>query len=349
VPETALSDLHPDRIGIVRFSALGDIVHTLPAFSRIRRAWPKSRITWFVHPPGARLLAEVDGIDAIEAVTLKGIPLSDRLRGLHRIVKQYRGHLDMVIDFQGLIKSAVFARLLGAPTLGFHRADLREPSAGIFYRHHASPFTGIHVIDRNLHLLTTLGLPLEGKLDYALKVTQPDPDLPQDAEVIRLSQSATGPLILINLGGSWPSKRYDAEFWISFLGQLPKRVTPLLIWGSPLEEKLAREITARLPVKMSPFLTFSQLLWLISQSILMVSSDTLALQLADALGIPSVGLFGPTNPARNGSRLPESRAIRADVSCDYCYKRVCDRMDCRQNLSPILAARLASEVIEKHG
>lgn len=342
--ETFLHVTRPARIGIIRFSALGDIVHTLPAFSLLRHTWPDSRITWFVHPAGARLLEEAEGLDAIEVVVLKGASLQHRLRGLYRILKKYRNKLDLIIDFQGLIKSAVFSRLLGGPAIGFAKADLREHLAGLFYSKQATPFTGVHVIDRNLHLLSVLGIQPQGIPDYGLRVVPPEADCP----LTGLLPAERLPLALINLGGSWPSKRYDADFWVTFLQHLSPTLHPLLIWGSPIEEQLAREITTRLPVSVSPFLTFSQLIWLISRASLLVSSDSLALQLADALKIPSLGLFGPTNPARNGSRLPQSRSIRADVTCGYCYKRTCDKMDCRQKLSPVQAARLANEVVEQH-
>ncbi len=333
------------RIGIIRFSALGDIVHTLPAFSQLRQTYHGSHITWFVHPSGARLLSLVKGIDAIEVVTLKGIPVHERLRRLRRTVNQYRHQFDLVIDFQGLIKSAVFAALLGGKRVGFSKADLREPLAACCYTNNPTPFGGVHVIDRNLHLLSALNIPPPLNIDFAIQVSAPNPDSREGQVVLKLVGNIIRPLCLINLGGAWPTKQFDANFWVSLLEALSPTMTPMLIWGLEFESELAAQIADRHPVLISPFLSFPDLVWLISRSKAVVSCDSLALHLAEALSVPSIGLFGPTNPARNGSKMSGSRSIRADVPCDYCYKRECDKMWCRQNLSPIQTAYLINEVM----
>lgn len=337
----------PHRIGIIRFSALGDIIHTLPAFTLLRRAFAESHITWFVHPPGARLLTMVRGLDAIEPVTLKGIPLARRLRQLHQTVKSFRHRLDLVIDFQGLIKSALFAALLGGRRLGFARSELRESLAGWWYTESATPFTGAHVIDRNIHLLSSLDIAAKPDDDYSLNITPPSGKAPDERFILDLVRESGKALCLINLGGNWSTKQYEVDFWTDLLESLHEGIKPVLIWGSPSEHQLAEAIASRKKVMVSPFLTFSNLTWLIANAGAVVSSDSLALHLADAVKVPSIGLFGPTNPARNGSRLKQSRTIRAEVPCPYCYQRECDKMWCRQKLSPMKAAALTNEVMEQ--
>lgn len=337
----------PQRIGIVRFSALGDIVHTLPAFSLLRSTFPASHITWFVHPPGARLLASVNGIDTIEPVILKGIPPAELFRKLRQTLKHHRRRLDLVIDFQGLIKSGVFSALLGGRRLGFATADLREKAAGFCYNLQASPFPGRHVIDRNIHLLSALNIQNPAPYDYSLMVTRPDEQTAEGLALLKLADSGEKPICLINLGGNWPTKQFPSEFWIALLDHLSGRITPLLTWGTAAEKNTAETIAAARRVEIAPFLTFRQLIWLISRCRAVVSGDTLVLHLADAVGVPSLGLFGPTDPERNGSRHPESRWIRAEVPCGYCYRRECDKMWCTRNLSPIRAANLANEVIDR--
>ncbi len=352
MPELSLQPAARDqilRIGIIRFSALGDIVHTLPAFSSLKSGYPDCRVTWFVHPPGARLLSLVRGLDEIEVVTLKGVPVRERLRQLRQTVRKYRHRLDLVIDFQGLIKSSLLAALLGGKRLGFAKADLREPWAARCYTDQAVPFGGGHVIERNLHLLRLLGIERPGRLDYALQVPAPDPDDPAGLAILQLVDSLVSPLCLINLGGTWPTKQLTVEFWTDLLRHLDRPIKPLLIWGSDKERELACAIADRLALPIAPYLDFPHLLWLIRRSRLVVSADSLALHLADAMGVQSVGLFGPTDPARNGSLLAGSRWLRADVPCGYCYKRDCDKMWCRHKLSPIRAANLVNEVLGQNG
>jgi len=338
----------PQRIAIIRFSALGDIVHSLPAYSILRNTFPSSHITWFVHPGGAPLLSLVDGLNAIEVITLKGIPLHDRIGRLFKTLKRYRHQFDLVIDFQGLIKSAVFSALLGGKRIGFAKPDLREPAGACCYTHHPAPFQGSHVIDRNIHLLSALNILPPYPINYSLRTAPPDPNDLYSQAVINLVSDLSQPLCLINLGGAWATKQFEAGFWISLLKNLSRNIKPVLIWGSDPELALARQIAEKHSISISPFLTFSDLIWLISRSKTLVSSDSLALHLADALNVPSVGLFGPTDPARNGSRLSKSQSIRANIPCEYCYKRECDKMWCQQNLSPIEAAALVNEVAEQH-
>jgi len=137
-----------DNILIVRLSSLGDIIHTLPAFAALRKGYPAARITWVVEKAGKEILDLVPGIDRIV------------VRGEKGWIRAIRDAGGTAIDFQGLLKSAIIARLSGARTrIGFSGKNLREPAASVFYtdRLEAFPEDG-HVIDKNLKLLSKAGL-----------------------------------------------------------------------------------------------------------------------------------------------------------------------------------------------
>ncbi len=149
------------NIAIIRLSSLGDIVHTLPAFQLLRRHYAEARITWIVEAPGAALLENFSGIDDIVVFNLKSQRgLFQKIFFLIRFVRRWRRRFDLLIDFQGLVKSALLAFLLGGPRLGFCSQNAREPLAALFYSRRAGFFPEErHVIFKNIHLLSVLGIP----------------------------------------------------------------------------------------------------------------------------------------------------------------------------------------------
>ncbi|MCI0471245.1 MAG: hypothetical protein L0Y73_06290, partial [Candidatus Aminicenantes bacterium] len=173
------------RIAILKLSSLGDIIHTLPAFSILRKSYPGAKISWIAAPAGAKLLENFPGIDEIIVVDLKSPSLVNKFREVKRIISKYRGKFDLIIDFQGLLKSAVLAYLLKSYTVGFHKKNLREPLARFCYNKSASIFAeGRHVIWKNIHLAGmstgSAGRPSQGEIVIAY------PPLKE----VRLSESA---------------------------------------------------------------------------------------------------------------------------------------------------------------
>jgi ADP-heptose:LPS heptosyltransferase len=125
------------NIAILRLSALGDIIHTLRAFTLLREAYPVAKISWFVEPAGAKLLKNFRGIDQIIEIDLKQKGLANKIREVRRMRSLFgkTKTFDLVLDFQGLLKSAFLAWLLdGTMTVGFHKKNLREPLARFFYK-----------------------------------------------------------------------------------------------------------------------------------------------------------------------------------------------------------------------
>lgn len=323
------------QIALIRLSALGDLVHTLPAYRYLREVFPEAGIHWLVQTPGEKLLRCVPGISEIFPLNLRqkitGI-LSERRR-----IRRELPEFDAVFDFQGLLKSALLALNLRGRRYGFHRSNLREPLAGFAYQRHAEPFDeNRHVIYKNLHLLSAAGIP-SGPVRF------PDVQVqPSEAVVIFLEQAdlERKKFILLNVGGGWLTKRLQVDQWLALIQQMAGRSMALL-WGNPSEREVALEISRGSGVRETPCLDFYDLIWLIGQAGVVVSGDTLPLHLADVTETPSVGFFGPTNPARNGSLLPESISISLDMECKFCYRRVCETARCMKEL-PL--ERIASAV-----
>lgn len=323
---------------IVRLSSLGDIIHALPAFSALRRCRPEAHISWAVEPRGGEILRLVPGLDRI--IVLKK-------RGWRKSLMPVRGKGLIALDFQGLIKSGLIALLSGAGRrIGFSRTNLREPLAGVFYNQTAAPFPEFrHVIEKNLHLLSCLGI-RETDFDFPLAV--PASLSERVRGLLRpLGYDDGRQLILCNVGAAWPSKRWPPERWAGVLRCLKSGGRfPLVLWGNDGEKRLAEEAGRASGVPVSPFFDVVEILALIKESRLVLSGDTFALQAACALGVPVVGLFGPTTPGRNGPFRGKDAAAFHELPCSHCYRRACPEPECMRLITPeevvVLAeARLA--------
>jgi lipopolysaccharide heptosyltransferase I len=306
-----------ERFLIIRTSSLGDIIHTLPAFASLRRARPEADIRWVVGPKGREILDWVQGLDG---VIVTGTP------GWR---KEVRGKDRIALDFQGLLKSGLIALLSRSERrVGFHRTNLRERAAGLFYTDRPSVFPETeHVIRKNIHLLSSLGIEA-GAVEFHLHV-------PESARrAIREILSGLGAdqrtkPVLFNVGAAWPTKRWFPDRWAEVIrGTARTGFFPLLLWGSEVEKKIAGEVARQTGVPLVPFLTLQETLALINEASLIVSGDTFALQAACALNIPVVGLFGPTNPGRNGPFRPRDKIVYHEIECSLCYNRSCEKNDC---------------------
>ena len=310
---------------IVRLSSLGDIVHTIPVYAALRRANPKARIRWVVEKKGKEILDFIPGLDEII------------IRGEPDWRKRLRGRDQIALDFQGLLKSAFIARLSGAKKrLGFHKANLREPAARWLYTDRLDPVNETdHVIVKNLSLLRLLGLDVpDRRFEFPLII--PDELLDSVCDKIGPANClGRRELVVFNVGAAWPTKRWDVRNWIALLNILEHDpIHPLLLWGTEEERSVAERIRKQTDVAMAPFLTVRETIALLSKATLLVSGDTFALQAACALGVPVVGLFGPTNPKRNGPFRAHDGVLYHEITCSRCYKHDCESMDCMKLITP---------------
>ncbi|HEU4523293.1 MAG TPA: lipopolysaccharide heptosyltransferase I [Thermoanaerobaculia bacterium] len=269
------------RILVLRLSALGDVIHTIPAVSLLR---PVADVTWVVEAPYAELVEIVTGVKTIP-VRLKRWtrrPLQSRTE-LRRTLSQIRG-FDAAVDFQGLIKSAVLTWLSRAPDrYGFSRELIREKPAVVFTNRRVTVNRLSHVIDWNRELaraVTSNRTPSEERWsDFA---ADPEGRVKPFAGRIVLLPGAG------KLKKQWPVARFRA-----LVHRYPGRT--VVVWG-PGERQLAEAIGGEI----APETNLRELAALLRDAQLVVGGDTGPLHLAVAMGAKVVGLYGPTDPARNG-------------------------------------------------
>jgi heptosyltransferase-1 len=343
-----------DKFLILRLSSLGDIIHTLPAYAALRKNFPHSEISWLVEDKGKEILDLVPGLDRIYVLSSEKWPVLSKKfwRQIRRISGEINEKKRTALDFQGLIKSGLFAFLSRARRrIGFHKTNLREGGASVFYTEHADPTDeSEHVIVKNLNLLKKIGIE-EKSFDFPL-------DVPESA--VRNVIEKTGlqglpeneRLVLLNVGAAWETKRWFTNNWIELIGKLKnkrKDLRPLLLWGNETEEEIAAAIERETRVKKVPRLTIKEVVALVKRADLLVSGDTFALQAACALGRPAVGLFGPSNPGRNGPFNEQDAVAFHKLECSFCYKRTCPSLECLKQITPEEVTELCLRRLETNG
>jgi heptosyltransferase I len=309
------------RLLIVRLGALGDLVHTLPTLAALRRAWPDATIDWLVDARYAGLLPFVSGYNRVLV-----LERTQRWGGVPAAVRAMRAQrYDAALDLQGLLKSGVLARLSGAPrVVGFSSAHLRERAARLCYTEVVEPEAGVHVVHKNLAVARHMGA-APGPLEFALSAPM---STTLAAALPEPGADGRRRFAVVNPGAGWPNKRWPAERFGAVAAALRSRhgLPSMITWG-PGEEDLARRVAdhASGAARLAPPTALGDLIALLGCASLFVGGDTGPLQLAAALGVPIVSMFGPTNPARNGSWVPGDIGLSRFDQCECHHKRRCRR------------------------
>lgn len=291
------------RLAIVKLSALGDIVHAMVALQFIKAARPDIEIDWLVEERFAGLLKDNPDIHQILSLNLKGLKVDKR--GLFdeiAKIKNYAGRdYDLVIDAQGLIKSAVVARLLSKNCAGFDKDSIREKVASWLYKHTVLAPYDANTIDRNVMVLTRpLGIEVSREQILAKQAF-----LFYQAPAQMLAQyfQPGRACVLCVIGSTWPSRNYPKEKYLQVIRGLP--ANSLICWGNQQEKDAADWIAQRSDAIVLPRLSLNDLKAMIARVDLVIGNDTGPTHMAWGLNRPSLTLFGPT---------PISRVYQTDIN-----------------------------------
>jgi heptosyltransferase-1 len=305
------------RFLIVRLGSLGDVVHAIPTAAALRAHFPDARIDWAVDPRYVEVLDLVPGLDGRVGVDTRSPAALSTVRDLRSV------RYDAAIDLQGLVKSAMLARAAHADrTIGFPRAHLRESLAGLFYTHRPA-VAETHVVLKNLALLEPLGV-RSRRVEFPLDIVRT-----AAAEQVVAGAGSDG-YVLINPGAAWPNKRWPPARFGALAAALRERfgLQSVVLWG-PGEESLASAVVnaSSEAAQLAPRTTVADLFSLAKGARLMISGDTGPLHVAGAVGTPTISLFGPTNPDRNGPWAPADIALSRYAGCSCHYERRCRRAE----------------------
>jgi heptosyltransferase-1 len=314
------------RLLIVRLGAMGDVLHSLPAATALRRAFPDATMGWMIEERWAELLCTLP--------TPRSGPRSGQRPVVDRIhiveTKKWRRNLtsyqtweqmaaglsdlraakyEVALDLQGAVRSAILARLSRAPMI-YGAAQPRENVASMFYTHQVITY-GAHVVEQNLSIA-------EAVARRSLQL--PPVELPHDEAAEkecerRLSERNIQEFVLLNPGAGWGAKQWPSERYAQVVKHLAQNGVRSLINFGPGEEELARSVERNsdgAAEAMTSSLT--QLITLARRARLFIGGDTGPLHLAAVLRVPVVAIFGPTNPARNGPFGTQAVILRSPKS-----------------------------------
>ncbi len=300
------------RIAIIKLSAMGDIIHAMVALQYIKKQYPNLKIDWFVESAFTRVLENNPDINEIIKLDLKSIK-KDKKEIINQIklIKKYeKNSYDLVIDAQGLIKSAIVSFFLGKNRVGFSKNSTREKLASFFYTKKVDIAYDKNAIERNVKVLSQ-ALNFEITKDDILN-KKPFLFYKNENEAIYEYLSKDKKNVLFVIGASWPSKMYSKEKFAKIINNLDENC--LITWGNEAEKDIADFIANISKAKVLPKLDLNSLKAIMSKVDLVIGNDTGPTHMAWALNIPSITLFGNTPGYRNTyitntNKIIESKSI----------------------------------------
>ncbi len=297
------------RIAIVRLSALGDIVNSAFVLQFIKQAFPNLEITWVCEEIFTPLFHRHPYIDHVHGIHLKKLKRNKSFTLLKKEMHALRtlGNFDLVIDMQGLLKSAVVARLLSPNTHGFARDSIREGIASFFYKTTTHIPYSENVVLRNAKVVND-----------ALNITITETMIAQKERVFPVLYPSIfqeeKKNVLFVIGASWPSKRYPKEKLLEVINNL--EIKAHILWGNQAEKEEAEFIARHADnAVLAPKMSLDKLLSFVSHCDLVIGNDTGPTHMAWAQNVPSITIFGPTNE-RMIFETPKNIAIHSDSKVD---------------------------------
>lgn len=345
----------PRHILIVKASSLGDILHALPVGAAIKARFPRVRLTWIVEQKAVGVLEgnrHIDELLVSDFTRWKRAPLNRRNAAeFARFARRLRAlRPDVAIDLQGLTKSGLITYFSGARVrIGLDAAHRRERWTVVFSNRLVRPDPGeAHVVDQLFRALGPLGIAPSGSMEFPLWIGEGDRAAADDF-YRRTFGARELPRVALAPGGGWVTKRWDPENYAALGDRLYEATgSPVVILWGPGEEGLVAEVRRRMrreSVAIPPA-DVKGLLALIAPLDLVVGGDTGPVHMAAALGVPTVGVYGPSDPARNGPYGAGHRTVRAEeVPCLGCYRRTCEVRWCMTAIDVETVCRAALDAL----
>jgi lipopolysaccharide heptosyltransferase I len=333
------------NILIVKMSAIGDVIHTLPALNAVRKHYPAARISWLVEEDASAL---IEGHAALDRVLvskrkrwLKGLlgpsPWNN-VKEMYLFIKELRDtRYDLIIDFQGLLKSGVLIALSrGKRKVGFGKGMEHQEFSYIFLNERIPAVDmDIHALRRGMMLLDAIGIP-SNDIEYNIPVQPQDRNF-VDSLLLQHGIENSKLLVALNPVAKWDTKLWNNARLAELADKLVREYEASVVFtGSQSDQKTVQDIISSMEtgaVNLAGETTLLTLAALYEKTDFIVSTDTGPMHIAAAVGTPVVALFGPTAPWRTGPFGSGHQVIRADLECTPCFKRECDTIDCMEKIS----------------
>jgi heptosyltransferase-1 len=336
----------PQSILIVKLSAIGDVVQTLPMAEALRSRFPRARIDWLVEEEASDLLI---GHPALNRVLIsrrkkwqrdlfrrgRFLPTLRQIRIFFRELRQIR--YDWVIDNHGILKSGVC--LLGARgrhKIGFRKSPGIADEGNYFFTRERYPPLNIerHALERYLDLIRQLGVSVDHP-DLRFPVPE---ESRRKVETLFRQNGVARPVVVIHPLAKWPSKQWPAENFVRFIDRLAEHEISVILSGSPQDQEGLERIREkaghpRRVMNWAGKTALRELAALFSLADLVLTTDTGPMHLAAAVKVPLIALFGPTAPWRTGPYGDPGAVFRKPLACAPCFRKKCDTMECMTSIT----------------
>jgi len=345
--DTNVLDRSPDRVLIIKPSALGDVVTAVPVLRGLRRSFPNCHIAWLVAGSCVDLIRHDSDLNEVILFDRKksGSISPAGLKAISALKAALAGgQFDLVIDLQGLLRSGLMTMATRAAVrAGF--ADAREGAAK-FYTH-AVKVTAPHTVDRNIELAKFLKIDAR-PADFTLQVS---PQGRQFADVfLRQSGLRAKGFVACVPPTRWPTKVYPVRHWRAVIAQLAKQL-PVVLLGGPGDVEMCAQAAgdATGAINLAGKTSVAQMVAVIAAARGVICSDSAAKFIAPAVGTNVLTLLGPTKLDRTGPYVPgpwvKARSIVAEVPCQGCLRRRCSHTTCMQSIRPEQVVTAATEML----
>jgi len=352
----------PRSILIVKLSAIGDVIQTLPMVEALKKRYPLASIDWLVEEDASSLLFGHPTLDRIivsrrkswlKRLFKKG-EFRRTLKEMGKFLRELRSRrYDMVIDNHGILKSGLLVVLArGRRKIGFRpSAGIAEEGNYLFTNERYRPLSiERHALDRYLDLVSQMGVPVDGAtLEFPVPA-----ELREKAEnLLRRNGFFSRPLVVIHPMAKWETKQWPLDNFAGLISALVEKSASVVVSGSPQDVEPVMEILNRAGrdrkvLNLAGRTSLKELAGIFSLADLVVTPDTGPMHLAAAVNAPLIALFGPTAPWRTGPYGNHNRVIRKALPCSPCFRKKCDTLECMTSITveEVLAAALKKLGVE---
>ena len=332
------------NILIIKMSSLGDILHTLPFAAALRKRYPQAKISWLVHPQFAGFVPDKPVIDEVlyfDKVKFNKLGLSDKIKYFFSMRSMLHSkRFDLVIDMQGLFKSAVLAAISGCSNrIGY--CEMREGS-GLISKAICGSYSKEHVIERYLDVARYLGADVQ-------EVEFPMPDLTEESRSIReklAAQNVTGDYVVFVPGARWQTKEWPVEYYARLAAMITAEGTAVVLAGGPDDMDKGSRIKELCPAAadLTGQTSLRELAALIKGCAVYISADTGPLHFAAALKKPLIAMYGPTKADRTGPYGSDKASVLlSPAACAGCLKKACNDWHCMHDITPAMVYKVYKE------
>ena len=327
------------NILIVKLSAIGDVIHTLPSLTALRHLYPDAHITWVVEEAAADIVKNHPYLNEVIVSRRKSwskdIQKSKILKPLFNmrsLIKELRRRrYDLVIDFHGLFKSSIIVLLSsGERKLGY---DSLQELSGLFLNEKIPEDMNKHAVDRYLDFLRYLG----AKIDNVEFILPQSNDAEAKVQLL-MSKFKLGDkkFIAINPIAYWETKLWDDENFAR-LADLIKENLNLKVVFTGSEKSTIEGITSKMKtegINLGGRTSLSELAYIYKKARFVITTDSGPMHLAAAVGTPVIALFGPTDPVRTGPYGEGHTIVRTELPCSPCFLKKCPTKKCMKEILP---------------